>query len=56
MVERSKATVSGRWLAGVAHSNLAEGMDVCVVCCKYRQKANCRTIKTKNEVRMKYRV
>ena len=32
------------------------GMDVCVVCCKYRRKAKCRTIKTKKQVRMKYRV
>jgi hypothetical protein len=30
--QRSKARVCGRLLAGVAGSNPAEGMDVCVVC------------------------
>jgi hypothetical protein len=29
-------------------------MDVCVVCCTYRQKAKCRTIQTKKQIRMKY--
>jgi hypothetical protein len=32
VAERSK--VCGRSLGGVAASNPAEGMDVCVVCCK----------------------
>ena len=39
----------------IAGSNPAGGMDICVVCSKYRQKAKCRTIKTDNQVRMKYR-
>jgi hypothetical protein len=30
-------------------------MGICVACCKCRQKAKCRTIKTKEQVRMKYR-
>jgi hypothetical protein len=30
-------------------------MDACVVCCTYRQKAKCRTVKTKNQVRTKYK-
>ena len=30
--ERSKARVCGLWLAGIAVSNPAGGMDVCVVC------------------------
>jgi hypothetical protein len=34
VAERSKASVCGRSLAGIAGSNLAGGMDVCVVCCK----------------------
>ena len=33
VVERSKARVCGRSLAGVAGLNTAGGMDVCVVCC-----------------------
>ena len=32
IAERSKARVCGRSLAGVADSNPAGGMDVCVVC------------------------
>jgi hypothetical protein len=32
MAERSKAWVCGRSLAGIASSNPARGMDVCVVC------------------------
>ena len=42
-------------LVGVADSNPAGGMGVCVACCKCRQKAKWRTIKTKEQVRMKYR-
>ena len=34
MAERSKARVRGRSLAGVAGSNHAGGMDVCVLCVK----------------------
>jgi hypothetical protein len=30
-------------------------MDLCFVCCKSRQKAKRRTIKTKKEVRIKYK-
>ena len=32
VAERSKARVCGRSLAGIAGSNPATGMDVCVVC------------------------
>ena len=32
VAERSKTRVYGRLLAGVAVSNAARGMDVCVVC------------------------
>ena len=48
--------VCSRSLAGVSCSNPVKGMDVCVACCKYRQKAKCRTIKTKTQMRIKYRV
>ena len=55
MADRSKARVCGRSLAGIAGSNPAGDMDVmCVVSTDKRQK--CRTVKTKNQVRMKYRV
>ena len=56
VAQRSKATVCGRLLAGVAGSNPDGGMDICVVCCMYRQKARCRRIKTNKQVRMKYRI
>ena len=56
VAERSKARVCGRSLAGIAGSNQAGGMDVCVLCCKYIQMAKCRTIKTKKQIWMKYRV
>ena len=52
--ERTMARVCCRPLAGVVSSNPAGFMDVCVVCCKYRQKAKSRTIKTKNQVGMTY--
>jgi hypothetical protein len=51
VAERSKARVLGGSLVGVEGSNSAGGMDICVVCCKEKQKAKFRTIKT-----MKYRV
>ena len=35
---RFKASVCGRSLAGIAGSNSAGGMDVCVVCCTVRTK------------------
>jgi hypothetical protein len=56
MAERSKASVYGRSLAGISGSSPAGGMDVCVMCCKKRQKAKCRAVKRKKLVRMKYRV
>ena len=56
VAERSKARVCCRSLAGVAGSNPTGGMGVCVVCCKWRQKEKCRTIKTKTQVRLQYRV
>ena len=34
VAKRSKARVCGRFLAGVASSNPAGGLDICVVCCK----------------------
>ena len=40
----------GRRSAGIVD------MGVLAVCCKYRQKAECRTFNTKTQVRMKYRV
>ena len=44
-------------ITGRAGSNPAEGIYVCVVCVvQSRQKAKCRTLKTKKQVRMKYRV
>ena len=49
VAERAKARVCDRSLAGVAGSNPAGMMDV-------YKKAKCRTTKTKNQVRMKYRV
>ena len=56
VAKRSRTRVCGRLIVGISGSNFAGGKDVRVVCCKYRQKAKYRTIKTKNEVRMKYRV
>jgi hypothetical protein len=45
----------GRSLAGFVSLNSAVSMDVYVVCCKSRQKAECRMIKRKNQLRLKYR-
>ena len=39
MAERSKAWVWSRSPAGIAGSNSAGGMDVCVMCCTDRKKA-----------------
>ena len=41
MAARSKASVSGRLLAGIAGSNHAGGMDVCFLCvlCVVRQRS-----------------
>ena len=47
VAERSKTRVCAQSLAGIAGSNPARGMDLCVVCCTYRQKAKRRIIKTK---------
>ena len=38
VAERSTSRVCGRSVAGVAGSNPAGGMDVCVVCCTVRTK------------------
>jgi hypothetical protein len=47
VTERSKTRICGRSLAGIAGSNPAEGMDVCVVCVvQYWQKVKARTIWT----------
>ena len=54
VAERSKARVCDRSLAGVAGSNPAGGMDVCVV----SKKIKCRIIKTKtstDEVQTEYK-
>ena len=47
MAERFKASVCGRKLAGVAGSNPAVGMDVCIVCCTVRAKDKAGTIRPK---------
>ena len=47
MAERSKAKVCGRALAGIAGSNPAGDMDVCVVCCTKRTIGKDRAIRTK---------
>ena len=54
MAERFKARVRGRSLAGVAGSNPAGGMDVCVV--SEDKKAKRRTIKTQKQIPIKYKV
>ena len=56
MAERSETRVCGRSLAGVAASNPAGSMGICVVCRKYGQKAKCMTAKTLQQVQMQYRV
>ena len=38
VAERSKASVCGRSLAGVAGSNPPRGLNVCVVCCTVKYK------------------
>ena len=48
-------TVCGRSLAGVAGSNPAGIMDVCVCVVSKDKKAKCRMIKTKKQVWMKYK-
>ena len=42
VAERSKARFCGRWLAGIAGSNPAGGMDVSVVCCRVKTKVKVR--------------
>ena len=49
VAERSEVRVCVRSPAGIAGSNPSGGMDVCVVCCKYRQKAKFGRVKTKNQ-------
>jgi hypothetical protein len=46
---RLQARVCGRSLAVVAGWNLGWDMDVCVVCCKKRQKVKFRIIKAKKQ-------
>ena len=51
VAERSKTRVCRRSRAGIAGSNPAGGMDVCVVCVvQYIQKAKCTTIRTNKQV------
>ena len=52
----SKERICGYSIAGIAGLNSAEDMDVCVVFCKYREKEKCRTVETKTQVEIKYRV
>ena len=52
VAERWKSRVCGRSLDGIAGSNPAGGMNVCVV--STDNKAKCRTINTKKQVPMKY--
>ena len=51
MAERSTANVFGRSLAGIAGSNPAGNMDVCIVCCTARTNGTSQD----NQVRIKYR-
>jgi hypothetical protein len=51
---RYRARVCFRPPAGNVGSNLAGGKDVCVVCCKYGQKAKFRIFKTRKQVQMAY--
>ena len=52
---RSTARVYGRSLAGNAGSNLARGMDVCVMCYRVKLEEQARTIRTKNQKTLKKR-
>jgi hypothetical protein len=54
--KRSKARICGFSPAAVAGSSPAEGMDICAVFFTYIKMAKYRTVKTKTEVRMKYRL
>ena len=55
VAERSKARVCGRSLSGVAGSNFAGGMDVCVVlCCTVKDKRQNQDNQDE-EVQIKYR-
>ena len=56
VAERYKARVCGRSLAEIAGSNPAGGMDVYVVLYSKENKAKCRPVKSKKQVRTKYRV
>jgi hypothetical protein len=51
--ERSKATVCGRSLAGVANSNPAGAWMFLLCIVSKNKKANYRTVKTKKQLRMK---
>ena len=56
IAERPKATVCGLSLAGIAGSNPAGSMDVCVVCCAVKAKAQEQEDPEKRkEVREKYK-
>ena len=54
VAELSKARVCGRWLAGIVGSNLAGGMDVCVVCGTLRTKHESQDNQDK-EVRIRHK-
>ena len=55
VAERSKARVCGRSLIGIAGSNPAGVVDVCVVCCTIKTMERARTVKTKKQVRQSYK-
>ena len=56
VAERSKASVCGRSPNGIDGSNPVGGIDVCNSCfLQSKHKVKCRTIKTKKQVRMKYK-
>jgi hypothetical protein len=51
VAEPSKARVCGLSLVGIAISNPADGVDVCVVCFTGKTKKQARTKKTKTQLR-----
>ena len=54
VAERSKARVCGLFLAGIAGSNPAAGMDVCIVCSKEISNMSTKDIKVHNEQKQQH--
>jgi hypothetical protein len=54
VAERFKARVCGLSLAGIAGSNPADGMDVCVVCLSKRQEGKMQEIEKYKQAQIKY--